>query len=49
MRPSFSWTSGNSPGDFFANGTRDGVDIKVLIRNDGIWSGHPTNITRNPK
>ena len=29
-------------------GTRDGVDIEVLIRRGEIWTGYPTNVPRNP-
>lgn len=35
-------------GDVFTTGTREGVDIEVLIRNDEIWTGYPTNVPRNP-
>ena len=34
-------------GDVFVNGTHDGIDIEVLIRNDEIWTGYPTNVPRN--
>lgn len=47
--PSVVWRSGSRPGDYFANGTRDGVEIEVLIRNDEIWTGYPTNVPRNPR
>ena len=46
--PSLVWRAGNRPGDFFVNGTRGGVDIEVLIRNNQIWTGYPTNVPRNP-
>jgi len=46
--PSLVWRAGNRPGDFFVNGTRGGVDIEVLIRNNQIWTGYPTNLPRNP-
>jgi hypothetical protein len=46
--PSLTWRAGNRPGDFFVNGTRDGIDIEVLIRNTEIWTGYPTNVARNP-
>jgi RHS repeat-associated protein len=46
--PSLTWRAGNGSGDFFVNGTRDGVDIEVLIRNGEIWTGYPTNLPRNP-
>ena len=36
-------------GDSFVRGTRDGVDIEVLIRNGEIWTGYPTNVQRNPR
>ncbi|HET8970953.1 MAG TPA: EndoU domain-containing protein [Candidatus Nanopelagicales bacterium] len=35
-------------GDVFATGTREDVDIEVLIRHDEIWTGYPTNVPRNP-
>ena len=33
------------------NGTRDGVDIKVIVGADGktIINAYPTNVPRNPK
>ena len=46
--PSLAGRPGNRVGDSFINGTRDGVDIEVLIRNDQIWTGYPTNLPRNP-
>lgn len=45
--PSLIWRAGNKPGDFFVNGTRGGIDIEVLIRNNQIWTGYPTNVIRN--
>lgn len=45
--PSLIWRPGNKPGDFFVNGTRGGIDIEVLIRNNQIWTGYPTNVIRN--
>lgn len=39
-------TARRRPGDFFVTGTRGGIDIKVLIRNDQIWTGYPTNVPR---
>src|SRR5580765_1613843 len=45
--PSTVWRAGNGPADSFVNGTRDGVDIEVLIRNNQIWTGYPTNLPRN--
>lgn len=35
-------------GSIIARGTRDGVDIKVVIRNGDIITGHPTNLPSNP-
>ena len=36
-------------GGTFVNGTRDGIDIEVLVTSrDEIWTGYPTNVTRNP-
>jgi EndoU nuclease-like protein len=35
-------------GDVFVRGTRDGVDIEVLLRRGEIWTGYPTNVRRNP-
>jgi len=35
--------------DVFVSGTRDGIDIEVLIRNDEIWTAYPTNVPRNPR
>jgi Bacterial EndoU nuclease len=37
-------------GRFVAEGTRDGVAIRVIIAADGrsIVTGHPTNLPRNP-
>jgi RHS repeat-associated protein len=35
-------------GDIFVQGTRDGIDIEVLIRNGEIWTAYPTNVARNP-
>jgi hypothetical protein len=46
--PSITWRAGVKPGDFWANGTRGGIDIEVLLRNDEIWTGYPTNVPRNP-
>gem|GEM_PF-1583984 len=45
---SLTWRAGAKPGDFWVNGTRDGIDIEVLIRNNEIWTGYPTNVARNP-
>lgn len=46
--PALIWRAGDRPGDFFVNGTRDGVDIEVLIRDGEIWTGYRTNVPRNP-
>ncbi|MBO0822377.1 MAG: EndoU domain-containing protein [Actinobacteria bacterium] len=46
--PSLTSRPGDRPGDFFVNGTCDGVDIEVLIRNGEIWTVYPTNLPRNP-
>lgn len=46
--PALVWRPGAKPGDFWVNGTRDGIDIEVLIRNDEIWTAYPTNVARNP-
>ena len=46
--PSIAWRPGVKPGDFWANGTRHGIDIEVLIRNNEIWTGYPTNMPINP-
>jgi hypothetical protein len=46
--PSIPCLPGAKPGDFWANGTREGIDIEVLMRNDQIWTGYPTNVARNP-
>lgn len=46
--PRIPWRAGDGPTDFWANGTRRGVDIEVLIRNGEIWTGYPTNLPRNP-
>lgn len=35
-------------GDVFARGTREGIEIEVLIRRGEIWTGYPTNVPRNP-
>jgi len=35
-------------GDVFVTGTRDGVDIEVLLRDGEIWTGYPTSVPRNP-
>lgn len=34
--------------DVFVRGSRDGIEIEVLIRNGEIWTGYPTNVPRNP-
>jgi len=35
----------------FVNGTRDGVDIEVVIDADGktVVTAYPTNVPRNPR
>lgn len=35
--------------DVFVAGTRDRIDIEVLIRNGEIWTAYPTNVPRNPR
>jgi hypothetical protein len=35
-------------GDIWAKGTRQGVDITVLLRRGEIWTGYPTNLPLNP-
>jgi hypothetical protein len=47
--PKLTWTQGKN-GRYTVQGTRDGVDIKVVIEKDGsdIVSGYPTNTPRNP-
>jgi RHS repeat-associated protein len=45
--PSLTWRPGRG-GDFWVSGTRDGIDIEVLIRNGEIWTAYPTNVPRNP-
>ena len=44
-----SMTRSGRGGDVFAVGTRNGVEIEVLIRNGEIWTGYPTNVMRNPR
>jgi hypothetical protein len=46
--PSSTMSPGRRRGDLFATGSRDGVDIEVLIRRGEIWTGYPTNVLRNP-
>ncbi|NED97100.1 EndoU domain-containing protein [Phytoactinopolyspora alkaliphila] len=45
--PSLAWRAGNRPGDIFVSGTRDGIDTEVLIRNNQVCTGYPTNVVRN--
>ena len=45
--PSLVWRAGDRAGDYFVNGARGGIDIEVLIRNNQIWTGYPTNTMRN--
>jgi filamentous hemagglutinin len=35
-------------GDIWATGTRQRVDIAVLLRSGEIWTGYPTNLPLNP-
>lgn len=35
-------------GSTIATGTRDGVDIRVILRDGDIITGYPTNLPRNP-
>lgn len=35
-------------GSTVVTGTRDGVDIRVILRGGDIITGHPTNLPRNP-
>jgi Bacterial EndoU nuclease len=35
--------------DIFVVGSREGVTIQVLLRNDEIWSAYPISVPRNPK
>lgn len=35
-------------GSTVATGTRDGVGIRVILRNGDIVTGYPTNLPRNP-
>ncbi|WP_263417852.1 RHS repeat-associated core domain-containing protein [Terriglobus albidus] len=34
--------------DTVVTGTRDGVDVRVIIRNGEPWAAYPTNVPRNP-
>src|SRR5207237_8226854 len=36
-------------GASIAQGTRDGIDVEVLIRGGEIRTGYPTNLPRNPR
>ena len=47
--PAIPWRPGDRAGDAWANGTRGGVDIEVLMRNGEIWTGYPTNLPRNAR
>jgi hypothetical protein len=47
--PALQWRPGDRVGDYWVNGTRSNVDIEVLIRNDQIWTGYPTNVVPNPR
>ncbi|HEX9969066.1 MAG TPA: RHS repeat-associated core domain-containing protein, partial [Acidimicrobiales bacterium] len=44
--PSLQWVR-EQGGDFVIKGTREGIDIKVVIRHNQIWSAYPTNTPRN--
>ncbi|MEX0426881.1 putative T7SS-secreted protein [Nocardioides sp. DS6] len=46
--PALGWRPGSRPGDFWVSGTREGVDIEVLIRRNQIWTAYPTNVPKNP-
>ncbi len=46
--PSSISRPGDRPGDIFMQGTRDGVDLEVLIRKGQIWSAYPTSVPKNP-
>lgn len=47
--PSLEWKpQGKSGTTFVVNGERDGVALRVIIRNDEIITGFPTNTARNP-
>lgn len=43
-----SITRAGRGGDVFARGTREGVEIEVLIRRGEVWTGYPVNVSRNP-
>ncbi|PZE39357.1 EndoU domain-containing protein [Curtobacterium sp. MCPF17_031] len=46
--PDLEWVpQGKAGTTFIANGMRDGVAIRVVIRNDEIISGFPTNTSKN--
>ncbi|WIE63071.1 DUF6531 domain-containing protein [Curtobacterium sp. MCLR17_032] len=48
--PNLEWVrQGKAGTTFIANGMRDGVAIRVVIRNDEIISGFPTNTPKNPQ
>lgn len=48
--PDLEWVrQGKAGTTFIANGMRDGVAIRVVIRNDEIISGFPTNTPKNPQ
>ncbi|PYY43316.1 EndoU domain-containing protein [Curtobacterium sp. MCPF17_046] len=48
--PDLEWVpQGEAGTTFIANGMRDGVAIRVVIRNDEIISGSPTNTSKNSR
>jgi len=48
-RPGATTTKAGDPVRYSAEGTRDGVDIKVIYDSAGeIITGYPTNVPRNP-
>ena len=46
--PTVASAPGWTASDVWVRGTREGVDIEVLIRDGEIWTGYPTNLPRNP-
>jgi RHS repeat-associated protein len=42
-----SMTRPGRNGDIFVRGTREGVEIEVLVRRGEIWTAYPTNVPRN--
>jgi hypothetical protein len=45
--PNLKWRAGDGA-DHWVSGTRDGISIEILIRNNEIWTAYPTNTPRNP-